>query len=187
MGKKLCKVHAVINKNEADRESSSSGGMFSLIAEYVLGQGGIVYGAAYDENFKVHHIGIETKTELGKLRGAKYSVSDLGNCYSEITEAIASGRTVLFSGTPCQVFGLKNHINNKINNEMLSEGRSQKNLIQNKLILIDFVCRGIPVSKAWEAYVSYRAGKDANGEYPTGINLRSKRSRMEQIFILGSF
>ena len=89
---------------------SSSGGIFSELANLVLNQKGLVYGAAYDEKCMAKHVCIDNSEDLQKLRGAKYVQSSLGNCYQDIKKQLEYGREVLFAGTPCQVVGLKSFL-----------------------------------------------------------------------------
>lgn len=154
----LPKAYAAFTKDESVRMSSSSGGIFTEIAKKIILCGGVVYGAAYDENFVVKHCCVEKIDELGQLRGAKYSQSDLGNIFLEIENRLCQQQIVLFSGTPCQVAGLNSFLKKKYEN----------------LYCIDFVCHGVPSPMAWEKYIYYRANKDAMGELPQIINLRSK-------------
>ena len=139
---------------------SSSGGVFSELATVILQMGGIVYGAIYDEKGEVRHIGIECQEELGKLRGAKYSQSILDDTFLNLKKQLDSGRTVLFSGTPCQVAGLKSFLKHDYDN----------------LVCIDFVCHGVPSPMVWEKYVEYRSQYDNEGVLPLHINLRNKES-----------
>ena len=122
--------------------------------------GGIIYGAAYNDQGIVKHIGIENREELQKLRGAKYSQSILGDCFQLLKRQLISGRKVLFSGTSCQVAGLKAYLQKDYNN----------------LICVDFVCHGVPSPMVWEKYLKYRAKIDNNGVLPQHINMRNKES-----------
>lgn len=151
-------VYAAYSLDEENRINSSSGGIFSEIAKKVISKNGVVYGAAYNDNFEVYHCFIDNINDLQKLRGAKYSESNLGNCYIDIKNKLKSGQLVLFSGTPCQIAGLKSFLTTDYDN----------------LICIDFVCHGIPSPMAWQKYIEYRATKDSDGDYPININLRSK-------------
>ena len=96
-------AYAAFSKNNLLRMGSSSGGVFSELADAVLQSGGLVYGAGYDAEGKVKHICVGNQKELGKLRGAKYSQSILGDSFQTLKKQLDSGRKVLFSGTPCQV------------------------------------------------------------------------------------
>ena len=100
-------VFSAVNEEESIRMESSSGGAFSALAEMVLKDKGRVYGAAFNSYWKVHHIGICDEKDLYKLRGSKYVQSEIGTIYKEIQDYLDSGQTILFSGTPCQVKGLK--------------------------------------------------------------------------------
>ncbi len=133
-------VYAAINREEDVRRESSSGGVFSLLAESVLAKGGVVFGAAFDENFSVHHIYIENREDLYKLRGSKYVQSRIGNTYKEAKQFLEAGRYVLFSGTPCQIAGFASFL-----------GKEYEHLI-----LLDIICHGAPSPKVWEAYRAYR-------------------------------
>ena len=156
----LAFAYAAFAKNEPLRMESSSGGVFSELATVILQMGGIVYGAIYDEKGEVRHIGIECQEELGKLRGAKYSQSILDDTFLNLKKQLDSGRTVLFSGTPCQVAGLKSFLKHDYDN----------------LVCIDFVCHGVPSPMVWEKYVEYRSQYDNEGVLPLHINLRNKES-----------
>lgn len=157
---KLPLAYAALSTDEAARMESSSGGVFSEIANVILEKHGVVYGAAYNEAFEVFHYCVEKPEELLRIRGAKYAESDLCNTFSEIKTRVKNGQHVLFSGTPCQVAGLKAYVKKDYEN----------------LICIDFVCHGVPSPMAWKEYIKYRSIEDANGEMPIYINLRSKNT-----------
>ncbi|MBQ9246271.1 glycosyltransferase [bacterium] len=116
---------------------SSSGGIFPLIAEYVIDNGGYVAGAAF-EGIKLKHIIINNKNELYKLKGSKYIQSDIGTIYKDIKQLLQQNKTVLFSGTPCQCAGLNSYLQRKYEN----------------LICIDVICHGVPNQKVFEKYIS---------------------------------
>lgn len=154
------KAYAAYSKDEAVRRQSSSGGIFTEIAKAALKKGGVVYGAAYNELFDILHICVESEDDLDKLRGAKYAQSDLQGIFSEVKSKLNSGRLVLFSGTPCQVAGLKSYLCKGYDN----------------LLTVDFVCHSVPSPMAWREYVKYRSQQDNNGCLPKTINLRSKET-----------
>lgn len=133
-------AYACINNEEAVRLESSSGGMFTLIAEQVIENGGVVFGAGYNDDFTIEHSFIETKEELSKFRGSKYVQSRIGNTYSQVKDFLKSGRSVLFTGTPCQIGGLKAYLGQ----------------FYDKLICVDIICHGVPSPEVWMKYVSYR-------------------------------
>lgn len=109
-------------------ERSSSGGAFSALAERILQQEGTVYGAAFQEGFRVKHIRASNRKELEALRKAKYLQSDMKGIYRLLKEDVLSGRKVLFSGTPCQVEAAERFLGGKYSN----------------LILVEFICHGVP-------------------------------------------
>lgn len=134
------KAFACINKDDDTRLQSSSGGIFSLIAKHVLGKNGVVFGAAFDDDFRVSHIEILSEDELYKLRGSKYLQSTIGCAYKKAECYLKQGKLVLFSGTPCQISGLKSYL-----------GKDYENLI-----LQDIICHGVPSPKVWRKYLEYR-------------------------------
>ena len=168
-------AYAAYSKEETMRLQSSSGGLFTEIARIVLAEGGIVYGAAYDEAFRVVHIPVETESALESLRGAKYSQSVLGDAFPKIKKTLESGHLVLFSGTPCQVSGLKAYLRRDY----------------EKLITMDFICHSVPSPIAWQEFIRFRGRQDASGDMPTAIQLRSKisgwsRYRYSNRFVYGN-
>lgn len=122
--------------DDETRAVSSSGGMFSVAAERILEWGGVVCGAAYREDYSVEHIIIEDKKELGRLRGSKYMQSYAGGIFPDIKKYLQEGRTVLFTGMPCQVAGLYSYL-----------GKDYETLYT-----IDLLCHGITSSKVFEKY-----------------------------------
>lgn len=127
-------------KNEIIRHESTSGGSFTAIASWVIRQGGVVYGAAFENSFyKVAHCAATTMEELGKFRNSKYVQSDLGNIYKEIKQYLDEGKWVAMSGTPCQIEGLTRFLRKPY----------------EKLLLIDVVCYGIPSPGLFADYMKY--------------------------------
>jgi len=150
--------YAVISQNEEERMQSSSGGVFSLIAKEILARDGVVYGASFDESYrKVIHKGITSTDELTCLQGSKYVQSDVGNSYLEVRELLAAGRWVLFTGTPCQIGGLKAYLNREY----------------DRLYTADVVCHGAPSPKIWNLYVDLQE-KEA-GARIQNVLFRSKK------------
>lgn len=152
-------------KDDEVRKQSSSGGIFSAIAEWILQQKGVVFGAAFDENFEVHHIAVETKEELIKLRGSKYVQSRLENTFLEAKEYLEKKRKVLFTGTACQIAGLKNYLSAEYEN----------------LYTVDVLCHGAPSPKIWRMYLD-----DKKEQYQASINkveFRNKDDGWKNYFI----
>lgn len=117
---------------------SSSGGAFSAIAAQIIESGGVVFGAAYDTNFRVRHTYVEKKEDLEIFRNSKYTQSDVEDSYKKVRAFLQSGRSVCFSGTPCQVEGLLNYLGDK----------SCENLV-----LVDIVCHAVPSPFVWQSYL----------------------------------
>lgn len=150
--KKVCPVlniknetkeqHAYIfqNANDDVRRQSTSGGAFSAIAEKIIDKNGIVYGVIFDKDFNVIHKGIENKEELYKFRNSKYVQSNLKDIFKEVKENLEKDRLVCFSGTSCQIEGLKNFLGKKY----------------DKLLLVDVVCRAVPSPLIWKKYLKLK-------------------------------
>lgn len=132
-------AYACKNIDKEIRKESSSGGVFTLIAELILNNNGIVFGATFDENFDVIHEEIQNKDDLHKLRGSKYSQSDLRDSYNKIKKYLDSNKLVLFSGTPCQVGGLYKFLRKKYSN----------------LYTVDVACHGVPSPEIFKKYKTY--------------------------------
>ena len=163
------KAYACINKNEEIRRQSSSGGIFTLLAENVIARGGVVFGAAFDEKFAVRHIAVEQTKDLDKLRGSKYLQSYIGDAYTHAKSFLESGRLVLFSGTPCQISGLKAYLGKEYDN----------------LIMQDIICHGVPSPKVWQKYVDFRQ-KSADAQAQK-IEFRNKRYGWQDYSLLLEF
>lgn len=132
-------AYAAINLDERTRLESSSGGVFTLLAEQTLNKGGIVFGAAMaDDQHSVHHITVETKERLTELRGSKYMQSSVGDTYLQARKVLQAGREVLFTGTPCQIEGLKAFLQKDYPN----------------LLCVDLICHGVPSSLVWSTYLT---------------------------------
>ncbi len=138
------KVYATYLKDETQRMQSTSGGIFYAIAKWVIEQRGIVYGAAFDENFKLRHIGIDTMEELSLLRGSKYLQSYIGDIFSEIKDYLKTGRWVYFVGVGCQVAGLKAFLHKDY----------------DTLITSDLVCHGVPSQQMFDWHLDYLRQKE---------------------------
>lgn len=130
------KCYVAFNKDDKEREKSSSGGVFDILARAILNENGIVIGASFDENNKLSHIAIDNIKDLDKLKGSKYLQSDLNNIFSYIKDHIRY-KKILFVGMPCQVSGLKSFLKQDYNN----------------LICIDLFCHGVPTPKLFNKYI----------------------------------
>ena len=129
--------YAAINKDENIRRQSSSGGIFSAIAEKVIADNGIVFGAYFDEKWQVIHRYVETKDDLAIFRGSKYVQSIIGNTYVQTEYFLKANRKVLFSGTPCQIKKKKKYLQHDYDN----------------LLTTEVVCHGVPSPKIWREYL----------------------------------
>lgn len=162
-------AYAAYNKDESVRLDSSSGGLFTLIAEEVIGAGGVVFGARFDDEFNAVHDYAECLDDLDAFRGSKYVQSNIGTSYEKAREFLQEGRLVLFTGTPCQIAGLKYYL-----------GRNYDNLLCQ-----DIVCHGVPSPKVWQKYVSYR--EERAGALARRISFRRKDGGWKKFSVSFSF
>lgn len=143
--------------DEKIRMKSSSGGIFTALANYILENKGSIYGAAFDNNFKVRHIRIDSVNDLGMLQGSKYVQSDMGNIYLSVRKDLESGMKVLFTGTACQIAALKFFLNN----------------VYENLITVDVLCHGVPSPLVWNKYIKELENKA--GDKATDVFMRDKK------------
>lgn len=130
-------VFAAVNNNSEVRMQSSSGGIFTLLAEQIIQKGGVVFGACFDKEWKVVHRYTETLEGLTCFRGSKYVQSDMGTSFQDVKCFLDQGRNVLFSGTSCQIAGLKNFLRKSY----------------DTLLTVEVICHGVPSPKAWKSYL----------------------------------
>lgn len=135
----LC-VFSAVNPDLKERESSSSGGIFIMLARNVLRRGGIVFGAKFDDKWEVCHTSVESEKELQVLLGSKYVQSRIEDTYKQAKKSLQSGREVLFSGTPCQIAGLHYYLRKEYPN----------------LLMVEVVCHGVPSPRVWRNYLEER-------------------------------
>ena len=151
-------AYASQNRDEQIRSRSSSGGIFTLLAEYVIRQGGIVVGCAMSPDcYAAEHRVIADESGLRELRGSKYVQSRADITFPTVKEALQNGRTVLFSGTPCQLTGLHAYLSNTDT---------------ERLISVDIICHGAPSPAVWEEYV--RHWETVKGSKVVSVQFRNK-------------
>ena len=136
-------TYAAINKNSNILSASASGGVFGALASLVFDQKGVVFGCAYNDILEPEHISIDNLLDLEKIQGSKYVQSDINTTYTEAKRYLENGRYVLFTGTPCQIAGLKSFL-----------GKDYENLIT-----ADLICHGVPSAKFFKGYIKYLEGK----------------------------
>lgn len=132
-------VFSGINIDEKIRIESSSGGVFSVLAEKIINEKGIVFGAMFSNDFSVIHGWTELKKDIVNFRGSKYLQSVMGGNYKDCENFLKTGRKVLFTGTPCQIQGLKKYLGKEYDN----------------LYTMDLICHGVPSNKIWQKYIEY--------------------------------
>ncbi len=140
------RVYAAARKDKSKILKSASGGMFALFAERIIAEGGVVYGCSMEyrnNELSPEHIMAENEEQLIKLQGSKYVQSIIGSSYKDVKDSLSKGKKVLFSGTPCQIAGLK--------------GVLQKDY--ENLITADLICHGVPSTDFFKAYIKYLENK----------------------------
>lgn len=162
-------AYACYNKDETIRLRSSSGGIFTLIAEYIIDNGGAVFGAGFDKDFAIVHSYVKTREELEKLRGSKYVQSKIGDTYKRTKKLLDQGRKVLFTGTPCQIGGLKSYLQKDYSN----------------LFCTDIICHGVPSPKVLQKYICYH--ENQVGSSTRRISFRRKDEGWKRYSVSLSF
>lgn len=150
-------AYGVKHKDPEQIAKSQSGAAFVTISDWILNQGGVVYGAGYTDHFRVVHKRATTQEERDEFRGSKYVQSDMGAIFREVKQDLKNGLIVLFSGTPCQVAGLKSYIGKKL---------------QANLYLVDIICHGVPGPFLWRDYLAFLEKRE--GKQICWVNFRDK-------------
>lgn len=130
-------VYAASSTDEALLKKSSSGGMFGALANYVLKQGGVVFGCSFDEKMELRHVNAQTMEECNAFHGSKYVQSNTRNTFQECKEYLQEGRYVLYVGTPCQIAGLKSYLRKEYDN----------------LLAVELLCHGVPSPGLFRQYL----------------------------------
>lgn len=151
-------VYAAKHPNDDIRVRSSSGGLFTFFAEQVINEGGVVFGARFNDKWEVVHSYTETKEGLVSFRGSKYVQSNIGDSYKQVEIFLKTGRKVMFTGTPCQVAGLRKYLKVSYAN----------------LLTVDFVCHGVPSPRVWKMYLSEELANHNHLGKLTEISFRDK-------------
>lgn len=182
---KPLKIFSGWSNNEETRLISSSGGAFTEISKLILAQKGVVFGVAMDENIEARHIFIENEHDLYRLQGSKYVQSIIGNTYKEVKLFLQEGKTVLFSGTPCQIAGLYNFLRKDYEN----------------LYTVDLICHGVPSPKVFADYkdyisesikepvkdIKFRCKKSSWIFYNMGINSHVEKNKSTKYSYIGHY
>ena len=151
-------AYGAINRNDDIRRMSSSGGVFYLLCDYVIRQNGVVFGAVFDADFNVVHTHAETLDDCKVFMGSKYVPSVIGDAYERTKQFLTDDRTVLFTGTPCQIAGLYAYLGSMRDHE--------------KLLTQDIVCHSVPAPVQWEAFLNAIRGDKT----VKGIEFRNKET-----------
>ena len=159
----VLETYAAKHNNPEIKLKSSSGGVFSALAEVVLKEGGIVFGAVFDKGWNVVHTYAENLEDLDKLRRSKYVQSNIGKTYQQAKQFLNQDRKVLFTGTPCQIAGLRNYL-----------GKEHENLLTAELF-----CHGVPSPSVWQKFLTENTQK----EKIAAIDFRHKRFGWDNSFL----
>ena len=130
-------VYAAKNSDDEVRHQSSSGGIFTLLAEQTIKDGGVVFGACWDKDWNVKHDYAECLDDLAKFRSSKYLQSVIGDTYIKAEQFLKASRKVMFTGTPCQIAGLKHFLRKEYDN----------------LLAVEVICHSVPCSGVWQQYL----------------------------------
>ena len=150
-------AYAGYTPDEPLRQASSSGGVFSVLAQAILDRGGVIAGAAFAEDFSVSHIVVEKQGDLNRLRGSKYVQSRMEDVYIQVRQLLKQGRPVLFTGVACQVAGLKTFLGKNYDG----------------LYTVDVLCHGVPSPKVWKHYLAEQ--EQRHGAKILAASFRHKR------------
>lgn len=152
-------VYSGWSKNEDIRLSSASGGAFAEIASYFIEEmHGVVFGVAMSDKLEAYNVAITETADLKRLQGSKYIPSKIGETYRQAEHYLREGRKVLFSGTPCQIAGLKNYLRKEYDN----------------LFTVDLICHGVPSKRIFDDYIRYLEKKLQHKVYD--VKFRCKKS-----------
>ena len=169
------KSYAATNSVDEERIKSSSGGVFINLSKRVIAEHGVVFGAVFDENWNVKHVAAQSLYEVSKMMGSKYVQSKMDNCYSQAKSFLNAGKLVLFSGTPCEIAGLKHYLKKDYDN----------------LICVEVICHGVPAPLSW--YKNIREAKKSINRKDTAnyrldsVSFRDKRKGWRNFGLCYSF
>lgn len=153
-------VYAVRHRDEKERATSRSGGMFAALCKWIFSEkNGIVYGVGYGQHFRAMHKRAENMKDAFEFKGSKYVQSDMGDIFSQVKDDLKAGKNVLFSGTPCQTAGLREFL-------------KVSNINAENLYLCDIVCHGVPSPMVWDDFLTYLENK--NKSKAVSVNFRDK-------------
>ena len=151
------KVYAVKHKSEAVIAASRSGGIFTALSDEILQEHGVVYGCVLAPELRAEHVRAEDAETRDRMRGSKYLQSKLGDTFQKVQQDLKDGRRVLFTGTSCQVAGLRKFL-----------GKEYENLL-----CVDIVCHGVPSALVWDNYLAWQEKR--HGSRVTHVDFRNKK------------
>lgn len=155
------KCYAAVHKDDGQRMRSSSGGVFIALASNIIAHGGVVFGAVFTEDWSVIHTYAEVLDDVFPMMGSKYVQSDTNETFRQAKFFLENGREVMFTGTPCQIAGLKNYLKKDYPG----------------LLAVEIICHGVPAPAVWKSYLTeILHERGHHGKSITNVSFRSKRS-----------
>ena len=165
-------AYAAKNDNESIRLKSSSGGIFTLLAEKIIDEGGVVFGARFNEDWEVVHDYTDTIEVLEPFRGSKYVQSCMGESYRQVENFLKADRNVMFTGTPCQIAGLRRFLRKDYMN----------------LLTVDIICHGVPSPLVWRKYLETKTKEQCDAvPLLTGVSFRDKSAGWKKFSLVLKF
>lgn len=150
-------TYAATNTDDQEKRNSSSGGVFFALSKYVINHGGVVFGVKFDENWQTIHSWTDNINGIREFQGSKYLQSRIEDSFVHAAKFLKEGRKVLFSGTPCQIAGLRLFLRKDYGEQLL---------------MVEVACHGVPSPSVWSAYLTHQA----KGNVISGISFRDKRN-----------
>lgn len=160
-------VYAAVHKDRKVLLNSSSGGAFTALSDAVFRQGGVVYGVEFDREYGLVYGRASDQKRRSRFRGSKYVQCEPGSVYRQVEKDLKDGKTVMFTGTPCYVSGLKNYL-------------SAKKADMEKLLLCDNICHGAASPLVWKEYLCYIRANVLKGKALKSISMRSKKVKWQK-------
>jgi coenzyme F420-reducing hydrogenase beta subunit len=163
-------IYAAVHKDPKVVEKSSSGGVFTALSDWILSKSGVVYGVTYGTDYDIAYCRCEDKQHRDEMRGSKYVQCCAKDVYSQVEQDLNGGRFVMFTGTPCQNYGLRSYLEvKKINTE--------------HLYTCENICHGGSSPLVWKTYLEYIRGKVLKGKQILSFSMRSKKTAWQKQFV----
>lgn len=163
-------IYAAVHKNPEVVKNSSSGGVFTALSDWILSQGGVVYGVAYGQDHEISYCRCEDRQHRDQMRGSKYVQCNADSIYSQVEQDLKDNRYVMFTGTPCQNYGLKRCM-------------EMKKVETKRLYTCENICHGGSSPLVWKTYLKYIRKKVLKGKKIVSFSMRSKKTAWQKQFL----